>query len=97
MPALMLVTGLTAIERDGGLPENPVLKSLGDASYSIYLTHTLAMGAAALTLGIWDTPYFPPVAFVVGTGAGWLVWRFIETPVLAALRRPVLAPATQLA
>jgi len=97
MPALMLVAGLTAIERDGGLPEIPLFKTLGDASYSIYLTHTLAMGAAALMLGIWDTAWFPPVAFVIGVGCGWLVWRFVETPLLAALRRPMVAPAAQLA
>jgi exopolysaccharide production protein ExoZ len=96
-PALMLVAGLTAIERDGGLPAIAPLKSLGDASYSIYLCHTLAMGAVAVSFGIWDTPLFAPVAFVVGTASGWLVWKLMEAPVQALLRRPGVSAATRLA
>jgi exopolysaccharide production protein ExoZ len=96
-PALMIVAGLTAVEQDGGLRDIPVLKSLGDASYSIYLTHTLTMGAAGVSLGIWNTPFFPPIAFVIGVAGGWLVWRFAEAPVQTLLRGPGHPVEVQLA
>ena len=85
-PAFLLVAGLTSVERDGGLPEIPLFRTLGDASYAIYLTHTLTMGAVAVSFGIWGTPWFTPVAFVIGVAVGWLVWRLIEVPILALLR-----------
>ena len=95
LPAFMLVAGLTAVEQDAGLRRVPVLASLGDASYAIYLVHTLAMGAFAVHSGLWDTPLFAPLAFVVGVSSGWLVWKLVEAPVLAMLRgelRPVRKP-----
>jgi peptidoglycan/LPS O-acetylase OafA/YrhL len=73
------------------------LKSLGDASYSIYLCHTLAMGTAALHFGIWNTPLFAPLGFVFGVAVGWLVWRLAEVPVLALLRPRPAPPAARLA
>jgi exopolysaccharide production protein ExoZ len=96
-PAFLLVAGLTAVEQDGGLPEVPWLRSLGDASYSIYLCHTLAMGAAALHFGIWNTPFFVPVAFVFGVAVGWLVWKLFEAPVQVLLRGGQPSPAARLA
>jgi len=96
-PALLLVAGLTAVEQDGGLPDIAPLRSLGDASYSIYLCHTLAMGAAALHFGVWNTPMFVPVAFVFGVAVGWVVWRLGEAPVQALLRGPKASPAARLA
>ena len=95
LPAFMMVAGLAAVEQDTGLPDIPLLRSLGDASYAIYLVHTLAMGAFAVHSGLWDTPLFAPLAFVVGVSSGWLVWRLVEVPVLAMLRgelRPVRKP-----
>lgn len=96
-PAFLLVAGLAAVEQDGGIREIPLLRSLGDASYSIYLCHTLAMGAAALHFGIWNTPFFAPVAFVFGVSVGWVVWRLGEAPVQALLRGGSAAPAARLA
>ena len=94
---MLMVAGLTAVERDAGLPDIRPLKSLGDASYSIYLTHTLTMGALAVSFGIWNTPWFTPAAFVVGVAGGWVVWRVMEAPVQALLRTPKPVPAAQLA
>jgi len=85
IPAVMLVWGLTAVERDGGLADIRPLKSLGDASYSIYIVHTLAMGVFALFFSVWS-PAFILLAFLIGTGSGWLVWKLAEAPVHAAMR-----------
>ncbi|HYG27211.1 MAG TPA: acyltransferase [Caulobacteraceae bacterium] len=95
LPAFMMVAGLVAVEQSGGLRELPWLRSLGDASYAIYLVHTLAMGAFAVHSGLWDTPVFAPLAFVIGVLSGWLVWKLFEAPVLRLLRgelRPFRKP-----
>ncbi|HEX6860057.1 MAG TPA: acyltransferase [Caulobacteraceae bacterium] len=87
LPAFMMVAGLVAVEQDAGMPDIPILRSLGDASYAIYLVHTLAMGAFAVTFAsLWRTPVFAPLAFAVGVGAGWLAWKFFDVPVGEALR-----------
>jgi exopolysaccharide production protein ExoZ len=91
LPAFLLVAGLTAVEQDGGLPTSRLLKTLGDASYSIYLCHPLTVGAVAVTMGAWNPLPFIPIAFVIGTAVGWLVWRLVEVPTLAFLRRPARA------
>jgi exopolysaccharide production protein ExoZ len=96
-PAFLLVAGLTAVEQDGGLPEIPLLKTLGDASYSIYLCHPLTVGAVAVTLGAWNAPVFIPLAFVVGAAVGWGVWKLFEVPVQAVLRGAPASPAARLA
>ena len=74
------------------------LSYLGDASYSIYLTHPIALFAVD---GVWRVvglPLFglPFVDFAVGIGAGVLGYRTVEAPLLALLRRK-LQPPVQLA
>lgn len=43
-PAMIIVACVVEIERRGALPEVPILGLLGDASYSIYLTHMFTLG-----------------------------------------------------
>ena len=86
-PALMVVAGAVSIEADGGWPAIPGLRTLGDASYSVYLTHTLSIGALAMTMGAWNPPLFIPVALVVAVAAGLATYLLIEKPMLGALRR----------
>ncbi len=86
-PAVMLVAGAVSIEADGGWPAIPGLKTLGDASYSIYLIHTLTVGALAITIGAWNPPIFIPLAMIVAIASGLACWRWLEQPMLNALRR----------
>jgi len=88
-PAAMLVAGAVAVEADGGWPAWPGLKTLGDASYSLYLVHTLSIGALAMTLGAWNPPLFIPLALAVATGSGLACWALIERPMLKVLRSPL--------
>jgi len=97
VPAFLLVAGLTAVEQDGGLPQWRLPKALGDASYSIYLCHPLTVGAVAVAFGAANPWVFVPLAGVVGTAVGWLVWRLVEVPALAVLRRPASPAAVRLA
>ena len=86
-PAVMIVAGAVSIEADGGWKQVLGLRVLGDASYSIYLVHTLTVGALAMTIGAWNPPIFIPLAMIVAVASGLLCWRWIEQPMLKALRQ----------
>jgi exopolysaccharide production protein ExoZ len=47
IPALSLVTGCLMVEGNKKIPQIPAFLFLGDASYSIYLWHTLTIVVAA--------------------------------------------------
>ena len=79
---------------------NATLQALGDSSYSLYLTHLFTLGALrSAWTRLWPAPpdgaataVFMLVACVVSAGIGWLVFRWIETPLLVRLsprRRPM--------
>lgn len=86
-PSVMVVAGAVSIEAGGGWPVVPGLKTLGDASYSIYLVHTLAIGALAMTIGAWNPPIFVPLAMAVAVAGGLACWALLERPMLRSLRR----------
>lgn len=87
LPALLVVAGAVTVEADGGWPNLPLLNLFGDASYSIYLTHTLSVGALAMTIGAWNPPLFIPLALAVAAGVGIGAYLLIEKPMLGLLRR----------
>ena len=87
VPATLVVAGAVSIEADGGWPRWSWLGALGDASYSLYLTHTLTIGALAMTIGAWNPPVFVPLAMLVGTAGGLACFQWIEKPLLSLLRR----------
>ncbi len=76
------------------LPRLPLLERLGDASYSIYLVHIFAVGAVAGValhmVGTSDPLIVGAIlllAIVGGLGAGWLLYRLVEEPMMRALRQ----------
>lgn len=94
VPAAMIVFGALSIERTSAIPEYRAAHLLGDASYSIYLTHGLLL--AALSKG-WRTLHLDalpggwagfciagPLAAAIG---GTLVYLIVERPVTDAARR----------
>lgn len=82
-PALLLVAGAVSIERRGPVPNLWPLRVLGDASYSVYLIHGLAISAAVRLLAMAGLET-PAVVFVtsitVGIAAGLLAYRLVEKP-----------------
>jgi exopolysaccharide production protein ExoZ len=94
--ACVALAGLRSSARDesSGLFRLRIIKSLGDASYSIYLTHSFLIGPAARgwahMLGdVGKTWPLFVVAMLIGcSGLGLLTYRFVEKPMVDFLRKP---------
>ncbi len=95
VPAFAIVAGLAAIERAGRLPAIPPLRILGDASYSLYLSHSALLSALdqlARRVGLRAVSL--PAAFGIGLlltlialVTGVVVYRAIEQPLAALVHR----------
>ena len=84
VPAFCIVCGAVSIERAGRAPEIPLLRLLGDASYSVYLLHTLAIAAVAKLVGSPWLLILGGTAF--GILAGIVSYQLLEKPSLALLK-----------
>ena len=87
--AAALLVGVLALERAAMTPRLWLPAYLGDASYSIYLWHTLAISvaikaAAAVSL---PRPTTLVVATVAGIVAGIVAHEILEKPIAAILRK----------
>ena len=95
LPAGAIILGMVCLEKRGSVGNHPWLHWLGDASYSIYLTHLFSWGAARFAwhaLGLEHEGFGYAVAFyafgmlLVVAGAG-LVNTAVEMPVTKLLQR----------
>jgi exopolysaccharide production protein ExoZ len=93
IPASLIVTGALVCEPMLARGPSRLMLLLGDASYSLYLTHSVAISAAAV---IWERLHLPAgrgvatVAFVPFALASSLifaviVYRYVEKPLLIRL------------
>jgi peptidoglycan/LPS O-acetylase OafA/YrhL len=86
--------GSMELERSGRIIVPPILRRLGDASYSIYLVHLPALSLMAkLIYPLWlrvKVPIFLPfMLLAIGSlAAGLLVYWFVERPLLKFVRMP---------
>ena len=94
IPAVILLCAALQIEISGHLPDLPKLSLLGDASYSIYLSHIfviagtrVAAHVVGLDLGMANGAVFVLLALVVSSVAGIVVHRTIELPLLKGMNR----------
>lgn len=93
VPALMLVAGALALEARGALPRSRALKSLGDASYSLYLVHPIVIAVMAKVVQKLPVNGWPQfivmivLCMLASTAAGLVVHVGVEKPLLRALRR----------
>lgn len=92
LPAALLIAGSVGIERAASLPDLPIMRRLGDASYAIYLSHLFSLGAMCwawhkfmhgVTVPSWT---LVGGAVIVSIGCGVLVHHHIEQPLLRRLR-----------
>jgi len=86
LPAAAVVLGALALEAAGRTPRLPWLKTVGDASYSIYLAHAPATAVVAHTLGTGRPALFIPAALAASVAAGLAGRALLEKPLLRLLR-----------
>jgi exopolysaccharide production protein ExoZ len=81
-----IALGVIAWDRSYGVPLRPLLKLLGDASYSIYLSHifTVATVLALLRYTVL-APYSPLLAIPLSLAAGVAVYWLLERPMRRGL------------
>jgi peptidoglycan/LPS O-acetylase OafA/YrhL len=94
IPAACIVAAALIFERARGLPRLAWLHGLGDASYSIYLSHGMVLSALGQ---LWrriapandfaSSAAFTAVALIVVSLAGWALYSWVERPLLSSLRR----------
>ena len=83
LPAALLVAGFVSLEHHSGMPALPALQRLGDASYSIYLIHGLAISAVVRILkssAVLPAPAIFAAALVTGVATGLLLYACLERP-----------------
>ena len=93
IPAFAIVAGAVSLEPFVALALPRWLLTLGDASYSIYLSHGFVLPAFGILVsrivsrGLWTEGLTIILCLIVSSIAGWIVFFFIESPMLHALRR----------
>jgi exopolysaccharide production protein ExoZ len=93
LPAFAIVAGAVSLEPlvVSALPR--WLLALGDASYSIYLSHGFVLSALMLLIGrfvasgLWAEAITITLCLVVSSIAGWVIYFVVENPMLQSLRR----------
>ena len=103
IPAAAIVIGAIMLERYESLPRLPLLHRLGDASYSIYLSHTIVLSALSQgwrKVGLDALPFGKTAFCVVGVVAvsvvGLAMFRWLEQPLIEVFKKkrvPVTAHA----
>lgn len=86
-PGAMIVAGALTLEARGPIPLCRAPLSLGDASYSIYLFHPLAVAAIAHAVGASRPALFIPLALGAAIGAGLAARALVERPLMTLCRR----------
>ncbi|QGY05717.1 acyltransferase [Methylobacterium mesophilicum SR1.6/6] len=91
--ATLIVGAMLLLERGGVLVRSRWLLAQGNASYSFYLVHNLLLHTAAKVVSPILAPGLPRVtlifllAFVASAAIGDMLYRHVEVPLSAALRR----------
>ena len=87
LPATAIVGAALWLERGGALPRLPVLRWLGDQSFSLYLSHPIVLSAFAQAWSLAGLNHLPGgialfavAAVAVCLAAGQLVYRLVELP-----------------
>ncbi len=97
VPALLVVAGAVMIERLHGVPNIHSLHLVGNASYSLYLSHTIVLSAVGQLWRRFPLEQLPGALLVFGCAAvastiavGVLIHLFIEVPMLRLGRLRIL-------
>lgn len=92
LPCALILVGAVSLEYRGNI-FYPALQKIGDASYSLYLTHILFLSVGRKIWQVYGDNssmianlLWWPALFAVTLAGGMLCYRWIEKPMLAALR-----------
>lgn len=91
-PAVLTVFCFINAERNGFVIHSSLV-SIGDASYSIYLSHIMTLSAVGRIWGafsdnsVYDNYIMLPVLLVLAIIVGMISYRYVEMPLLAYSRR----------
>jgi exopolysaccharide production protein ExoZ len=90
IPMAALLAGAVLLDDRRSGPRLPWLAKLGDASYSLYLFHPIALGVTAWVLPRLSLPVWPSfvITLAAGLAAGIVAHILIERPLLRWLRKP---------
>lgn len=93
IPAALIVLGVVVLDPVLDGRRFPPLKLLGDASYTIYLSHGLVLSILVPALAGSAPMPTPGIAagIAVATGVGVLRYWLLERPLLGGMRRRLLA------
>lgn len=89
LPAMAIVYAALSLPQMGGRPAR-ILERIGDASYSIYLTHIFTISGLYFAFSaVWrlDALPFTVVTFLVSIAIGCLAYVILERPMLRGARR----------
>lgn len=103
IPGAFLIAGSVFLEQKRTIAVPSLFVALGDASYAIYLTHGFVISQCAkiiLKVEFLQRGAQNPVvlsllaiaAVALSLGLGWLVYAWIEQPVLSFLRKHLVTP-----
>jgi exopolysaccharide production protein ExoZ len=92
MPAVLVVYCFINAEQNGFVVHSSLIK-IGDASYSIYLSHILTLSAAGriwsafASDSLYDNYIMLPALFIFVIIVGMASYRYVEKPLLNYSRR----------
>lgn len=96
IPSALIVVGTAALDRQRSRPLPRSLAVLGDASYSIYLTHypclsaLLKLTVAADLINVMGYPATISVLLLITLSVGCLTYRWLEKPLVNRLRGTIV-------
>lgn len=98
IPAFFIVLGAVGLEAHAYLHAPRPFCRLGDASYSLYLSHVLVISAVGRLYAHFASTHLVPLlgsllCFVVAIVAGWVSFRVIERPMNTILKRLLQRPS----
>jgi peptidoglycan/LPS O-acetylase OafA/YrhL len=91
LPSFFLVLSAVLAEKRFNIVAPTMVRVMGDASYSTYLSHVLVISAVG-RMWAWGfpahtLPWGTIFAVIAALTAGWLSFRFIEFPLNSKLRK----------
>lgn len=87
LPSLVVVFAFVSLEQNG-LSINSMITKIGDASYSIYLSHLLTLNAIGRVWSkfstdmIWDNYMMVPILIIASVIVGMVSYKYIEKPLI---------------